>query len=702
MIAIITEKPSVGQDIARVVGARKKLRGALTGNGYTVTWALGHLLTLAMPREYGYAKVTADDLPLLPDPFRLVVRQTGQRELTETAAARQLNIIGTIFKECDSIIVATDAGREGELIFRYIYEYLHCDKPFRRLWISSLTDEAIRKGLAELRDGHEFDGLYAAADCRAKADWLVGINASRSLALASGIGNNSLGRVQTPTLAMICTRYRESREFVSSEYWQLGITLRKGELLRKFRCDEVQTDEAKAEEMFSRITPDSKAVIGKVERRTVRQSPPLPYDLTELQKECNRLYGFSAVKTLDIAQSLYERKLISYPRTGSRHIPDDVLPLIPALLREILKRSEYASKRSLLDPDAVSTFCVDARKVTDHHALITTGIMALGMKEAEQRVYALIAERMLEAFAPVCEKESFVIEAGVEGMSFRSRSERITNPGWRALFDRSEDAGEDEISEDWKDASFEEGETVSVEAHNLGRFHTTPPPLYTEATLLTAMETAGKHVEDEETRGAMKETGIGTPATRAGIIATLLQREDSTRRKKALVPTEKGLFIYDMVKGMRIADVELTGSWEKTLRQIECGKLLPESFMQAIGVFTRQVVGEVSTIVGPEQVAGGISCPRCGKGRISLRKKLARCDNEACSLVVFRSVLNKELTNRQLEKLLTSGSAGVVKGFRSKRGNIFDAEISFDADYNLIFTFPDERNNTVRNPCDEM
>lgn len=364
-------------DIARVVGATEKMDGYCTGNGYMVTWALGHLVQLALPGTYGYTKTTAADLPMLPDPFRLVSRliRTDRGTVTDLAASRQLKIIEGVFSRCESIIVATDAGREGELIFRWIYDYLGCSKPFMRLWISSLTDEAIREGMANLRNGSDYDSLHAAADCRAKADWLVGMNASRALAIATSSANNSIGRVQTPTLAMICTRFKENRNFVSVPYWQLHITLTQGEAHRQFIHTEEFKDKAAAEAAFSNIGTGSQATVTRLERKRVFRQPPLLYDLTSLQKDCNTHYDLTAEKTLSIAQSLYEKKLISYPRTGSRHIPEDVMRIIPSLLEKITSIPDFKAYGESFDLSDLNTRCVDGTKVTDHHALIITGII---------------------------------------------------------------------------------------------------------------------------------------------------------------------------------------------------------------------------------------------------------------------------------------------------------------------------------------
>lgn len=420
MIAIIAEKPSVGREIARIAGATEAKDGYMEGNGYSVTWALGHLVQLALPGTYGYTRTSGDNLPLLPDPFQLVIRQrkTDRGMATDPVAAKQLRTIDSVFSRCSAIIVATDAGREGELIFRYIYSYLGYTKPFRRLWISSLTDEAIRKGLSELKEGTEYDSLYHAADCRAKADWLVGINASQALAIASGTFNQSLGRVQTPTLAMICARFKENREFVPTDYWQLSVTLKKGDDFRQFRHVENILEKTEADRLYDRITTDSMATITKTERKRGFQAPPLLYDLTALQKDCNVHLDLSAEKTLAVAQSLYEKKLISYPRTGSRYIPDDVMRQVPDLLRGVIGMKEFREYGGTLDWDNLSTRSVNAGKVTDHHALIVTGVQPVmeTLNEQELAVYRMIAGRMLEAFSPKCEKETLVIETTVDGL----------------------------------------------------------------------------------------------------------------------------------------------------------------------------------------------------------------------------------------------------------------------------------------------
>lgn len=655
-----------------------------------VTWALGHLVSLALPGTYGYTKTAADDLPLIPEPFRLVARQikTAKGMVTDITANKQLKTIDEVFSKCDSIIVATDAGREGELIFRWIYDYLGYTKPFQRLWISSLTDEAIREGMENLRDGSDYDSLYAAADSRAKADWLVGMNASRALAIASGSANSSIGRVQTPTLAMICARFKENRNFISTPYWQLHITLEQGEAHRQFIHPEEFKDKETAEAAYRKITSGSVATVTKVKRKRTFQQAPLLYDLTALQKDCNIHYDLTADKTLSIAQALYEKKLISYPRTGSRYIPDDVMAHIPALLEKVVAMPDFREYGDTLDFSGLNTRSVDNAKVTDHHALIITGIAPHKLSEAESAVYTLIAGRMLESFSPPCEKESLVMECTCEGMDFRSRSSVIVSPGWRGVFRRKEDRDKDEPEGNEGTAEFDENEAVPVTGHGLAQKKTMPKPLYTEATLLAAMETCGKHITDEQAKAAIKDSGIGTPATRAAIITTLFKRDYIERSGKSICPTEKGLCLYESVKDMMVADAELTGTWEKALSQIEGHTLDTGSFLLSIKGYAKKVTEEILRLKFPEPSSCALACPKCKIGSVVIKSKVARCDNDGCGLLVFRKFLNKELTDQHLEQLLSSGSTMLIKGFKGKKGVSFDAAVAFDEGFNLKLSFP--------------
>ncbi len=678
-------------EIARLVGATRKRTGYMEGGGYLVTWALGHLVQLALPSFYGHTKGTADNLPFMPDPFCLVIRQRkGEKgTATDSAAARQLKAIGDVLSHATSVVAATDAGREGELIFRNIYAHLGCTLPVRRLWISSLTPQAIRAGLDSMREGRHYDNLYRAADCRAKADWLVGINASQALAAASGLSNNSLGRVQTPTLALICARYRDNRGFTPSDYWELYAVLQKDDALRKFRYTGELPSKEQAEALHARIAAAGTATITRSERKPISQAPPLLYDLTALQKDCNVRFDMSPEQTLEAAQSLYEAKLITYPRTGSRHIPDDIMETVPDLIRKALAMPAFAHMKGVLKPSALFTGSVDGEKVTDHHALLTTGVKPEGISDTDMQVYTLIAARMLEAFAPACLKEALTMEAEADGEHFISRSSVITSPGWRAVQHQAEEH-DDESAEGEGEAIFDEGETAEIGGCSLATKKTRPRPLYTEATLLTAMEKAGKEVGDDDARAAMRDCGLGTPATRAAIIATLFRREYISRIGKSLVPTEKGLFVYESVKDMRIADAQLTGEWEHALACIEAGEMEPVTFLDAIRVYTKQVTAEILSLDFLGSTEGSILCPKCGKSYVTIRQKVAKCGDPACGLVVFRHFLNKDLTEQHLQQLFSSGATKLIKGLKGKSGKAFDARLAFDKDFSLTFA-PDEK-----------
>lgn len=661
MIAIITEKPSVGQQIARLVGACEKHTGYLQGGGYIVTWALGHLLQLAPPEAYGRKR--GAELPLIPESFLLTKR--------DDTAARQLSVIRRVLDRCDSVIAATDAGREGELIFRTIYDHLGCTLPVRRLWISSLTEEAIEKGLRELREGKEYDRLYRAADCRAKTDWLVGMNASNALARISGITNSSLGRVQTPTLAMIASRTLQHRGFLPADYWNLMVTLRHGERLCKFHHVEDIRDQATAEALAAKLETCKEAKVVQVKNKRILEAQPLLYDLTTLQQECNIRYELSAAKTLEVAQALYEKKLITYPRTCSRYIPQDMMPQLPSLLRMILRMEPFAHFTEGIDPLRPARRSIDASRVTDHHALLITGNYPDELSLSERRVYKLICGRMLEAFAFTCQKDTTQVEVAIDGLLFRSHSTRMYAAGWRGVYNHPSEDEEDDAG----DVSFTEGELLSIEGYNIARLQTRPQPLFTEGSLL----------------GAMEDGGLGTPATRAAIIETLIKREYIERSGKTLQPTDRGLALYRAVKDLRIADVELTAGWERSLVEIERGEMRPETFLKAIEVFTRQVTQEVLSLDIKQPPEEPIECPKCHEGHMILRHKIAKCDNEQCGLVVRRKFLNKELTELHLRQLLTTGKTRLIKGFLGKAGKTFDACLMFDLYFNLVFRFPGKK-----------
>lgn len=423
MITILAEKPSVAREIARITGATRKEEGYYTGNGYHVTWALGHLVQPALPDGYGFKGFRRDSLPVIPEEFMLIPRQvrTDKGYKADAAAVKQIKVITKLWNESDSIIVATDCAREGELIFRYLYAYTGCTLPFRRLWISSLTDTAIRKGMKELKDGHEYDNLYQAAKARSEADWLVGINGTQALTVAAGRGTYSVGRVQTPTLAMVCKRYWENRHFTPKPVHQLHFSVPSANAgtVVKFASVKKWQDKNEAAILYNKVKAKMCATVTKVEKKQKVENPPLLYDLTTLQKEANTKHGFTAEQTLELVQKLYEAKLVTYPRTSSRHIPEDVFAEVPLLLERLASHSALSDK--IVNLDGLNRRSVDASKVTDHHALLVTPNRPLALYKNEQIIYDMIAGRMVEAFSPECVKDTTTVEAECEGMSFEAK-----------------------------------------------------------------------------------------------------------------------------------------------------------------------------------------------------------------------------------------------------------------------------------------
>ena len=686
MKTIIAEKPSVAREIARIVGATKREEGYFEGGGYAVTWAFGHLVQLAMPDGYGVRGFVRDNLPIIPDSFTLIPRQvkTEKGYKPDSGVVSQIKIIATLFNKSEQIIVATDAGREGELIFRYLYHYTGCTTPFVRLWISSLTDKAIREGLRNLENGGKYDNLYLAAKARSESDWLVGINGTQALSIAAGHGTYSVGRVQTPTLGMVCERYRENRRFTPEAFWQLHIAVdgnNNGTV--KFSSSEKWKEKEPATALYNKVKEAGTATVTKAERKENTEDTPLLYDLTTLQKEANTKYGFTAEQTLEIAQKLYEKKLITYPRTGSRYIPEDVFAEIPKLLAFIGALPEWKGKvQAKAQPTRRS---VDGGKVTDHHALLVTGEKPLFLSKEDSTVYQMIAGRMIEAFSDKCVKDTATVTAECAGVEFTVKGSVIRQAGWRAVY------GEED-KEEISIPGWQEGNMLALKGCSITEGKTKPKPLHTEATLLSAMETAGKDIEDEAMRQAMKDCGIGTPATRAAIIETLFKRGYMERCKKSLVPTEKGLALYSVVKTMRIADVAMTGEWEKELARIERGELSVDTFRKKIEAYTREITSELLSCDKLfSHKDSGCACPKCGTGRMQFYGKVVRCDNAECGLPVFRLKANRTLSDDEIKDLLTDGHTKLLKGFKSKQSKSFDAIVAFDGEFNTTFVFPERK-----------
>lgn len=626
-ILVIAEKPSVARDIARVLKASQKGDGCLIGEKYVVSWAVGHLVTLAEPEDYDekYKKWNFSTLPILPEEMKLkAIKQTRD----------QLKVLHKWMNsgEIDSLICATDSGREGELIFRYIYEITKCKKPFERLWISSMTEEAIMEGFATLKDGREYDLLYASAKCRSEADWLVGMNATRAYTLRYD-ALLSIGRVQTPTLALIVQKQKEIDAFVAEDYFEVqadfggytGMWIDKEEHTRIEKEETAKAIAAKVAGKAARIT--------KAEKEEKKMPPPLLYDLTELQRDCNKKFGFSAKKTLDIAQNLYEkRKMITYPRTDSRYLSDDMKGKVYHTMRRLDELEEYQPYTQPLSGNiSFSKRIIDNSKVTDHHAIIPTDgkLRVYSLTEEEKKVFSLVAARFLAVFYPYYRYETTKVYAEVEGECFLSKGTVVLEEGWqvveKSLVPATASKKKKKDEEEQKLPLLQEGEERNIEKAEVQKKKTKAPTPYTESSLLSAMENAGRFVEDEALKEQMKDSGLGTPATRAAIIERLLTVGYIVRKGKTLVPTEKGKKLIEVVP-VEMSSPQTTGKWEKGLSSISKGNMSEEKFMASIRRYVQFLIqdaasGRRADVVFPEEQIRGKKrktnafgkCPLCGR-----------------------------------------------------------------------------------------
>ena len=618
--------------------------GYFEGKGYQVTWALGHLATLKEPHDYDPAlkKWSLAALPIVPERF-------GIKPIEEGGARKQLGVVRRLFRDADELICATDAGREGELIFRYIQELVGCTgKPARRLWLSSLTEAAIREAFRRLRPLSDYDNLYAAARSRSEADWVVGLNATRYYTVrhrASGI-LWSVGRVQTPVLAMIVRRDDEIRTFRPEAFWELLTKYR--DVLFKFAGDRF-TKEEDAQALLQRVLGRPFAIRG-VDKKPERVPPPQLYDLTELQRDMNRRYGMSADATLKVAQSLYEDKLISYPRTDSRYLGQDMKAEVPGILEGL--RTLKPDEIGRLDLSALpfTGRIINNAKVSDHHAIIPTGKRPGTLAPAAQKVFDAVVTRLIAAFYPACVKEVTTVNGTSDEVPFRARGVRVLDPGWTVLYPRKDDRKDKEPEEEQELPEFRPGETGPHEPF-VRRGETTPPKPYTENTLLGAMETAGKLVEEEALKEALKERGLGTPATRAAIIETLLDRGYITREKKSLAATDLGATWSRSCRTGRSKSPELTGDWEARLRQVERGQLDRREFMADVGRYTGEIIrsGDAAA-VDPTRLG---DCPRCGRPVIEGKRGYG-CSGwrDGCPFVLWREYRGHEMTEDQIRELL--------------------------------------------------
>jgi len=664
---VIAEKPSVGRDIARVLKCNGKGDGFLFSDEYIISWAVGHLVTLCDPEDYDkeLKKWRIESLPIIPANIKT-------KAITDTK--KQFNVLKKLMndKEVSEIVCATDSGREGELIFRYIYNLVKCKKHFKRLWISSMTDSAIKDGFANLKDGSEYDNLYLSAKCRSEADWLVGINASRAFTLKYD-ALLSIGRVQTPTLAILAKRQKEINEFVPKTYWEVNAVFDgyKSVWIDLKENDSKIFDKDKAFSIAEEVKK-KQGTVTSVENKENKQMPPLLYDLTELQRDCNRKYSFSAKQTLSIAQDLYEkRKLITYPRTDSRYLSDDMIPKIKSTLLKINATEQYREFSGYimgLEKLPLGKRIIDNSKITDHHAIIPTDVKIniMALSDAEFKVFDLIVRRFMAVFYPYYIYNTTKIITTVDLHNFITKGTTIVQKGWTALNIQGKiDKKEEDILPNVK-----KGDIVTNEDSEAVEKQTVPPKMYNEATLLSAMENAGRFVDDESLKEQLKEGGLGTPATRAAIIERLLQVGYIQRKGKNLIPTDKGMKLIEVVPP-ELKSPETTGKWEKGLSSISKGKMEDKRFMGSIIRYVNYLVEQskksdknvsfpkdnINLKKGGKKIHTLGKCPKCENGEILENSKSFYCTNwkRGCKFSLWKNCIEsygKTITQKEAKALV--------------------------------------------------
>ncbi len=675
MKVVITEKPSVAKDIAAFLGAKTRHDGYFEGNGCQVTWAFGHLVTLKEPNEYDPAlkKWSLHTLPFVPANFELKL-------IDNPGVAKQFGVIKRLVKSSTELVAATDAGREGELIFRYILSLAGLEKkPFKRLWLSSLTDDAIQKAFDALRPGSDYDNLYEAARCRSESDWIVGLNATRNFTVRYGRGEIlwSVGRVQTPVLAMIAQKDEEITHFVSEPFWELRTKYRN--VFFKWKGGRLKKEE-EAQTLLAKIKAHP-FTIQKIDSKQEKALPPFLYDLTELQRDMNKRYGMSANDTLEIAQQLYEGKAISYPRTDSKFLSNDMKGEIPQILHQLEKIKSVEIARLDLKNLPFSSRILNTEKVTDHHAIIPTGKTPSSLPPNSQKVFDAIVTRFIAVFYPACLKNVTTVEGEVIGEKFQAKGVQVISPGWTQLYGKESEEGDKQKDEEQELPEFVPQETGPHDP-SVKQGKTEPPKHFTEGTLLGAMETAGKFVEDEQLKEALKQKGLGTPATRAAIIETLLRRGYIARDKKALKVTDLGRYLIALIQDPNLKSPELTGEWESKLKEMEQGRLSPEAFMNEIVQYTKDLIrGSDLTHLDVSKIG---LCPRCKKQVIEGKKGYG-CSGwkEGCSFVLWKEHKEIPLTLRQIQTLLqrkillepVSTPAGKVVLYLSEKGALMEVPL---------------------------
>ena len=710
MRLIITEKPSVARDIARVLGAKSKHQGYIEGKNVRISWCFGHMASLAEPDSYNPAwkKWSASELPMIPDSFKLVGR-SGARD--------QLKVLKSQLHSTDitEVVNACDAGREGELIFRYVYDLCRARKPVQRLWLSSMTDTAIRQAFGALQPGKQYDALGDAARCRSEADWLVGMNGTRALTIrCRKLGASevmSVGRVQTPTLAMIVERELEIEAFVPETFWQVYATFDAGEQPEGIESTYEGTwthkkqdrtfKKEEAEKVIEEIEGKTGKVV-KVQHKDVRQRPPSLFDLTSLQREGNKRFGFSAQKVLDIAQSLYENhKLLTYPRTDSNYLTSDMKKGLPGIIDKIsVPPYDNFCQDLLADlPLKVTKRIVDDNEVGDHHAIIPTDRTPdlTKLDAGEKKIYDLVVRRFLGAFYPDAVFATTKIATAVEGHVFVTSGRVRKEAGWQVVDPPPKynpKKGKRGKKSDPILPSVSKGDEVAVAEQRLHEGQTQPPKRFNENSLLGSMERAGANLDDEVLRRAMKESGLGTPATRAGTIELLLKRSYIERKGKNLVPTDRGRALIMAVPVEDLKSAKLTGSWEAKLTRVANGKLARDTFMQEVNKLTAKVTKALleqeidlpqDAFVSDREILG--KCPICNQDVYESHKAYTCTTGRDCTFVIFKSVAKRKISKNLVKVLLSGKTSKTLKGFRSKKGNKFEAALKLDAEGKVEMVF---------------
>ncbi|AEW00014.1 DNA topoisomerase III [Niastella koreensis] len=708
MKVCIAEKPSVARDIAAVIGAKQKKDGYLEGNGYQVTWTFGHFCTLKEPHDYTdqWKYWRLEDLPMIPPNF-------GIKLIPNDGVQKQFKVIEQLVQNCEEVINCGDAGQEGELIQRWVLLKAQCNAPVKRLWISSLTEDAIREGFKKLKDSNQYDNLYAAGSARAIGDWLLGMNATRLFTkkFAQGKAVLSIGRVQTPTLAMIVARQKEINAFVSEEYWELKTIYREVEFTAAI--DRIKVlDRAEKGLAYLKEHPFE---ITSFERKDGKEGNPRLFDLTALQVEANKKFAYSADDTLKYVQNLYEKKMVTYPRVDTTYLSEDLHPKIEGILRDL---TPYAALTAsiLANPIPKLKTVFDDKKVTDHHAIIPTGVYPSNLPAEEKRIYDLIARRFIAAFYPECKISNTTVLGKVGQVPFKVTGKQILEPGWREVYANDVKTEKEKEEEEEKVLPvFVVGES-GPHTPRIHKGKTSPPKAYTEATLLRAMETAGKQVDDEEMRELMKDNGIGRPSTRANIIETLFRRKYIEKKKKNIYATQTGIDLIDTIQTELLKSPELTGIWERKLRLIEKGEYPKDTFKQELIQMVIDLTAEVKTATyraitvveqqpakkekdtpdkpkkeaKPKEPKKAVAieeqqCPKCKSHPLKKGNTAYGCANfKVCGFKVPFEVFGKKLTDKQIADLLTRGKTGKAKGWvvagAEKEGKLrfsdaFDLEI---------------------------